>query len=480
MAQGGRGSSVMIPYSFQVCYDPHCDARGDGQFPGEAVECVLIDWIDGTLTDEQAARALGQLGQSSEHWRASIEEMRRARNTLLAMGAGLPFLVGIADSVLGLGQGLGQGKDAIAGHEMKMPAVARGDWTLTGEPATDPAGHGARGPSESSGNLHRSMQPGVEGSRAGSSRVSGGMWRAAPAWAAMIVAAALAATLSYVSTSRSRSAAGVAAGGYAAAPALQNNRLSAKAKDTSPGLPRASDARVAMAPGAEIGLSSRAVTGDLAAGSTDTAAVEVFAADDSQVFSATSMGLGGDERSAAALASTQSVGAGFDLMTTRLVLDSDRAEALAREGRLLVRVVSDQAIPLIEPLAPLDSRWHVDDEVTRAMLEAVRPYFAANSGVVPPTQMGPNEGRFLTTEMYGPPPTGVDARAVVWSDGGSRAEPTTFIVHVRAGSGSLERLKSALISQHRAGVLFEEVPGSFPRSGGADDDVSVPVIVDLQ
>ena len=169
-----------------------------------------------------------------------------------------------------------------------------------------------------------------------------------------------------------------------------------------------------------------------------------------------------------------------DDIPSRLVIDADRAIELAREGRLLVRVAATQPELFITPLDTLvsgDINWRISDEVSRSMLAAVSPYFGADTGVMPASEVGPNEGRFLTAEMFGPPQVFATNHAAMAS-AITTTRSTTYLLHVSNESSALEGLKHTITSRFGANVLFEEMPRSMRTSSDNDPELSVPIIVE--
>lgn len=169
-----------------------------------------------------------------------------------------------------------------------------------------------------------------------------------------------------------------------------------------------------------------------------------------------------------------------DDLPSRLVIDADRAIELAREGRLLVRVAASQPELFITPLDTLvsgDINWRISDEVSRSMLAAVSPYFGADAGVMPASEVGPNEGRFLTAEMFGPPQVLTTSHAAMAS-AAPTTRSTTYLLHVSNESSALEGLKHTITSRYGANVLFEEMPRSMRSSTDNDPELSVPIIVE--
>jgi hypothetical protein len=169
-----------------------------------------------------------------------------------------------------------------------------------------------------------------------------------------------------------------------------------------------------------------------------------------------------------------------DDLPSRLVIDADRAIELAREGRLLVRVAATQPELFITPLDTLvsgDINWRISDEVSRSMLAAVSPYFGADTGVMPASEVGPNEGRFLTAEMFGPPQVFATSHAAMAS-AITTTRSTTYLLHVSNESSALEGLKHTITSRFGANVLFEEMPRSMRSSSDNDPELSVPIIVE--
>jgi hypothetical protein len=168
----------------------------------------------------------------------------------------------------------------------------------------------------------------------------------------------------------------------------------------------------------------------------------------------------------------------------RPIVDGEEAVRLARAGRLLVRVVSsEEARPFeaLQVLGAADGKWRVEDEVTRAMLEAIRPYLVSSSGVVPNVRVGPNQGRFLTSEMFGPPSLNVSGKEqLAYLDESSRRDTSTFIVQLHADAASIDHLRDALRSRFRAGVLLEEIATVLPASPSLPDTVDLPVIIEYQ
>ncbi|MCX5690339.1 MAG: hypothetical protein NTV94_11250, partial [Planctomycetota bacterium] len=169
-----------------------------------------------------------------------------------------------------------------------------------------------------------------------------------------------------------------------------------------------------------------------------------------------------------------------DDLPSRLVIDADRAIELAREGRLLVRVAASQPELIITPLDTLvsgDINWRISDEVSRSMIAAVSPYFGADTGVMPATEVGPNEGRFLTAEMFGPPQV-FTASHTAMASAATTTRSTTYLLHVSNESSALEGLKHTITSRYGANVLFEEMPRGVHSHTNNDPELSVPIIVE--
>ncbi len=170
-------------------------------------------------------------------------------------------------------------------------------------------------------------------------------------------------------------------------------------------------------------------------------------------------------------------------LASRLVIDSDRAVELAREGRLLVRVAPGVDNPgfVIESLETGDSSWTISNDVSANVIEAVRGYFVADAGVVSPAEVGPNQGRFLVAEMFGPPADndgGTTSDSERMAQHGASEPPATYIAHLDNSAASLLRFKSELNTRLRAGVLFEALPRPVRNDSPGGDSISVPVIIE--
>jgi hypothetical protein len=185
-----------------------------------------------------------------------------------------------------------------------------------------------------------------------------------------------------------------------------------------------------------------------------------------------------------AVASSNSVYGGETVdLPSRLVIDSERAVALAREGRLLVRVAPGVDNPgfVIESLEAGDSSWSISNDVSASVLDAVRGYFVADAEVVSPAEVGPNQGRFLVSEMFGPP---VNSDAGMKADSGRLAQhggseaPAAYIAHLDNSAAGLQRFKSELNARLRAGVLFEALPQALDYEGPGGNSISVPIIIE--
>lgn len=166
---------------------------------------------------------------------------------------------------------------------------------------------------------------------------------------------------------------------------------------------------------------------------------------------------------------------------SRVVVDPSRAVELARQGRLLIRVgaVSGSAIPQLDSLVS-GSSWHVREDVSQSLVEAVRPYLTApektlaarvNDEVVRSTGFGPpdppegsNVFAAMRHVMFGP-----DAP---WNE-----TSATYMIEVANSQDALEVVRSVTQQRFAANVRFEELPtpvGQIDWNGR----LSVPVIVE--
>jgi hypothetical protein len=167
-------------------------------------------------------------------------------------------------------------------------------------------------------------------------------------------------------------------------------------------------------------------------------------------------------------------------MASRLVTDSTKAAELAKQGRLLLRVAVNE--PTVDALR-IDSTvsgdfgWKVSREVSEGMLAALAPFFASDAGVTPDSAVGPNEGRFLASEMYGPevPSVGMPMAEAAADQATVHA---TYIVRVDKDAKWLDRVKQAMNRRLGANVLCEELPAPVKGSGATDSGMVVPVIVE--
>lgn len=167
-------------------------------------------------------------------------------------------------------------------------------------------------------------------------------------------------------------------------------------------------------------------------------------------------------------------------LASRLVIDSDRAIELAREGRLLVRVAASESGLISTPLDSLvsgDFNWRISDEVSRSMIAAVSPYFGADSGVMAASEVGPNEGRFLTAEMFGPP-QGMNEPHTALASAAATTRSTTYLLHVNNEARALDGLKHAINARYGANVLFEELPRGLDDLSGNEAELYVPLIIE--
>ena len=460
----------------------------------EEVEGVLIDWLDGAVSELEARAALGRLGASAELLEPRLAVMRRVKSLMRssaesavpeALTQRVKATIENAAVVKMVGDGENEASSSPVGGLTSAGVVAK---AANGYVSGRAASEGAPGRLRIAGS---SREFGAVGGTVGG---TGGAWFAL---AASVAIAAVAGMISVRGNSTGGAARVLISGsemngsglgvGLGIGSELRSDLASSaiamgKAREgVVPSVPFESDKRVAGA-----ALASAASENNITSG-------ENNSLPESGAYASSAMAALGDVGEAYAKTgedTTMAAVPGQDGLALRLVLDPRRASELAREGRLLVRVVSENSMPLVQPLAPSDSRWHVEDEVTRAMLEAVRPYFAASTGVVPPTQVGPNEGRFLTEEMYGPPASISASREAssAWLNADQRSDPATYVVHLSSGFQTLDSLRSALIAQHRGSVLFEELAHSLPADAratstyGADEengDVSVPVIIEV-
>jgi len=171
----------------------------------------------------------------------------------------------------------------------------------------------------------------------------------------------------------------------------------------------------------------------------------------------------------------------IDQETTRVVVDPSRAVELARQGRLLIRVgaVSGSAMP---PLDSLDSgsSWHVRDDVSQSLVEAVRPYLTAPEKAIAARVTDHQDGN----TGYGPPdpPEGskvfASMRHVMFGpDAPWNESSATYMIDVANSQDALEVVRSVTQQRFAANVRFEELPkpvGQIDWNGR----LSVPVIVE--
>lgn len=171
-----------------------------------------------------------------------------------------------------------------------------------------------------------------------------------------------------------------------------------------------------------------------------------------------------------------------DEETTRVLVDPSRAVELARQGRLLIRVgaVSGSTMPHLDSLDS-GSSWHVRDDVSQSLVEAVRPYLTAperaiaasvtnhqdvNTGYGPPDPPeGSNVFAAMRHVMFGP--------QAPWNQASA-----TYMIDVANSQDALEVVRSATQQGFAANVRFEELPkpvGQMDWNGR----LSVPVIVEL-
>lgn len=161
-------------------------------------------------------------------------------------------------------------------------------------------------------------------------------------------------------------------------------------------------------------------------------------------------------------------------LAQRIVLEDSAAEQLAREGRLLVRVVSVAPSSAAELLNSGDARWRVEGEVRKDMVEAIRPYMVSHSGVTPVAEVGPDSGRFLTAEMFGPPlDQSLPRQSIAYN-----TDSSAYVVQLHPGA--IEGLRDTLRSRLRAGVLLEQLPAGTVVGGQKLEvgNVEVPVIIE--
>jgi hypothetical protein len=166
---------------------------------------------------------------------------------------------------------------------------------------------------------------------------------------------------------------------------------------------------------------------------------------------------------------------------SRVVVDPSRAVELARQGRLLIRVgaVSGSAIPQLDSLAS-GSSWHVREDVSQSLVEAVRPYLTAPEKTLA-ARVNDEEVR---STGFGPPdpPEGSNVFAAMrhvmfGPDAPWNETSATYMIEVANSQDALEVVRSVTQQRFAANVRFEELPtpvGQIDWNGR----LSVPVIVE--